>query len=260
VMLGVERGNADLLVFAVVVLALLAIRSRRGAPLLSNGLLLVAAVLKLFPVFAFVSALRRPRRGELLAAAGALGLFAVYAYVTRGDIATIRRVVPQARQYAYGLDISGWWLARHLPGSRHAWDAALVMAALAVAVAVGLSMRGRRTTGERGPATYAYWVGAAIYIGTFVAGNNFSYRLAFLLLTLPYLLLRRNQGHALATAALAALAATVWLIHGRAMGVGAPAQLLLWALLGAALVGSLDWRRVRGVRYGSEVQPPVAPL
>src|SRR4029079_696030 len=52
VMLGIERGNVDLTLFALVVGAvLLAQRSVRGV-IASCALLLLAALLKLFPVFA----------------------------------------------------------------------------------------------------------------------------------------------------------------------------------------------------------------
>jgi len=198
-------------------------------------------VLKLFPVFGFASALRRPRRRELLLTGGALILFAVYAYGTRGDIRTIEHVVPQSRDYSYGLDISGRWLAARLPGSRHAWDALLALLVVAAAFTVGLLVRRGRPAATRDPTGYAYWVGAAIFIGTFLLAHNFDYRLAFLVLTLPQLLLWWNAGSTHAAVSLCALALTVWLVQGRALAIGAPAQLVLCALLGAGLVASLDW-------------------
>jgi len=55
-MLGVQRGNADLLIFILVAAA--ALLARRSAA--SGALILVAALLKLFPILALGSLLRRP--------------------------------------------------------------------------------------------------------------------------------------------------------------------------------------------------------
>jgi hypothetical protein len=248
-MLGIERGNADLLVFAIVVGAVLVFGRGRAGAVGAFGLLLAAAVLKLFPVFGFAAAARRPRARIVVPAVAALALFAAYADATRDDIRTIQHVVPQSRDYSYGVDISGRWLATHLPGSRHAWDAVLVLAMLIVAVGAGAIARARRPPAATfARETYAYWVGTGIYIGTFLLARNFDYRLVFLLLTLPQLLAWRPHRSVLTGATVAAIAATVWFIHGPALAVGAPAQLLACALLGAGLVASLDWRGLTALR------------
>src|SRR5205085_2865823 len=74
VMLGVERGNADLIVFPLVVTALVLLGSRAtSARVAAHGVFLFAAMLKLFPAFAFIALLRQPRR-RMLAGAGLVAL------------------------------------------------------------------------------------------------------------------------------------------------------------------------------------------
>jgi hypothetical protein len=203
VMLGVERGNPDLLVFAIVVAALLLLRRR--AKLLraaAHGLLFLAAVLKLFPAFAFLLVLGQRLRWRLLAG-GALVLgFAAYLLATLGDIRTMQRTVSQEIWYSYGAGVGidalddivhgiGFQQGLH---RRHA-DGLLVLAAViaALALAAWLAWRRRALAGRPGVgsgrdlAFDGFVAGAAIFVGSFALMHNWDYRLSFLLLTIPQL-------------------------------------------------------------------------
>lgn len=60
----------------------------------------------------------------------------------------------------------------------------------------------------------AFWVGASVYLGTFVTGHNFDYRLAVLVFTVPQLLLWARSSTVImpyARFALAAVVGTLWL-------------------------------------------------
>lgn len=222
-MLGVERGNADLFVFVVVVGALAAFRSHRG--LLRAGahaLFLLAAILKLFPVFAFATLLRQSRRWLLVGGGLVVAGFAIDVTVTFGDIRTIERVLPQQIQFSYGADVAvratTVWLAAHAAGlaflAHRSTENAIRWASIAAAVVVALVV-GRRWAPPATPAAAsweidAFLAGAALYAGSFVLEDNFDYRLVFLVLAVPALL-RWARISQLAALALLCLVAALWI-------------------------------------------------
>jgi hypothetical protein len=197
VMLGVERGNADLLVFALVAFALASFRRGALGRALAHGVL----------VLAFGVLLRQRREWALAGAGTAVLLFLVYAVATAGDLRSIARAVPQEVKYSYGIGVgidAARDAVRHTPSapgvarSRYAGLAvhALVgLAGLGLAAWLALRRGCRRAAppGEEEPAPVsrdldAFWAGAGIFGATFALFNNYDYRLVFLLLTLPQLL------------------------------------------------------------------------
>lgn len=199
VMLGVERGNVDLLVLALVIVALMLFR-RRSTPLrvVSHGLVLLAAILKIFPVFAFV-VLVGQRRSWLIVAAAVGALFALDVALTFGDLETIRKVVPQEISLSYGagaladavahsLDVhTGWPTQGHEHQVGRWFSAGVVVAGAAGAAILALRRRGLVDWRIRTVRSDAFLAGAAIYVGTYVLLHNYDYRLACLVLTLPQL-------------------------------------------------------------------------
>jgi hypothetical protein len=219
VMLGVERGNVDLLVFAVVVAAVCVLRgsrSRRAGPVL----LLFAAILKLFPILASIVLLGlRGRRGRYAFAVVVAG-FGIYALATLGTIREIHRAVPQPTTYAYGIKPFGAWAANlfatyrvRLPPA--AWEWLLIGSAAILGIAVRSRLRARLCAGSDDPACRRdldfFVVGAAIYVGTFCLFQNFEYRLAFLVLTIPQLYRWTRAWQPLGVTGLLFVLSTIWL-------------------------------------------------
>ena len=209
VMFGVERGNVDLALFSMVAAAGLVMRRTRYGPPAASALILVAAVLKLFPIAAVGMLARLPRRAAVICVASVSGLFAVYAAATFRDIQTIERVLPQGDEYAYGLHIFGGWLGRIVAPGRM-WDVALIVLAIAAAIAL------RRRVSEHlstAPARELdlFWAGAGIYVATYVLGRTSDYRLVFLLLTIPQLARWASARQALPIATLCGILLTLWL-------------------------------------------------
>jgi hypothetical protein len=212
-MLGIENGNVDLLVFGVVAAGI--VLMRRGG--WGASLLLAAAVLKLFPLFASTALLRLPGRRALLALAGVAAGFGVYVLATLDRTRAVLHAVPQVQiYYSYGIKAFRLWSANvsstyhlHVAGAVWGW---LV---IALAAASGLGLRGRlRPRLDNGACERdvdLFVAGAAIYVGTFSLAQNFDYRLAFLLLTIPQLYrwarARRIEG----AIGLALVMATLWL-------------------------------------------------
>jgi hypothetical protein len=199
VMLGVERGNTDQLVFCLVAAGiLLGWETGPARRLTTTGLWLAAAGLKLYPAVAFAAWGRRPwpvawRRllvpGLILAA---------YLLLFREEIRGALRTTGSGWVVSYGAGVPAKALVqaagfyRGLTLDANTWR--LAFTALAVAGVVLATRQGWRLGGLPRPAGNeadrswrGFQVGALIYVGTFLAGDNFDYRQLFLLPVLPAL-------------------------------------------------------------------------
>jgi hypothetical protein len=214
-LLGVERGNVDLLMFALVALGVGVVRRSSwggAAPIV------LAGVLKLFPAFGLAVLVRRRKRWPALAAS--VVVLGVYALATLDDIRTLRHVIPRVVQNSYGAGVvsqalseAGVSWARSAAESRDVRLAVIVLGALAAACLVSL-VRGREPRVASELRLDAFWAGAGIYAGTYLFGNNFDYRLVFLLFCVPQLCTWARQGGSPApwpAAAIVAIVGTFWL-------------------------------------------------
>ncbi len=200
VMFAVERANMDLVIFSG--LALAAVVWRRGtavAEYAAVAIVLLMAVAKLYPAVALLSFLPARRRGTRVAAGGALLVFAAYVVATRDDVATISGTATQGQYYSYGARILLGRVYHGVVGDEWGGGRTLAQALVVLAVvllALGLWLWLRHRSHQSPTAVplsetselVAFRMGALIYVGTFVIGNSFDYRLVFLLLTLPLLL------------------------------------------------------------------------
>jgi hypothetical protein len=256
VMLGVERGNVDLLLLGLVVASVVLLRRHGRASVGAPILLLFAAVLKLFPIFATMVFLRLRSRRALYAFSAVLVLFGIYVLATLGTIREIYRITPEPLSYSFGIKPFGDWANNlfgtyrvHLPG--RAWDWLLV----GVTVAVGLTGRSRvrrrlgiDDTGRTVNRELDLFVaGAAIYVFLFTLIQSYDYRLVFVLLTVPQLFRWARSGNLLGAAGLTLVLLTLWL--------SAP-----WA--GVPLVGTVlnrwDWLTSRRPLFGADQPLPAA--
>ncbi len=199
-LLAVERGNTDLPIFAVTGLSLLALDSdRRWLALVGVVGLLLASVLKLFPVVTLVivalagpALLRRP-------AQVALALFALWLGLhwseTLATLVNTRAGVGAV--HSYGRTVLPFALELYTRAHGQVLDRAPldllanVLTAIVLTAAAWLGFK----LADRAPFPQAltleetgFLTGAAIFVFTFVAGASFNYRLWLLLFTLPWLL------------------------------------------------------------------------
>jgi hypothetical protein len=198
VLMGVERGNLDLLILALVGSAALIYEERRvGRACGAIGLLGLGVALKLFPMFCVSLAARFSRQTLLFASAVAV-LSLIYLGLIVKSVFLIRQNVPTTFILSYGykaiflgLDhlrseagLSPFGLAdTRLPAA----TAALVLICSA-AVAATAFRNGRKICPvDPSAAGTAFLFGAGIYCGTYLLGTNFIYRLMFLLLCIPQL-------------------------------------------------------------------------
>jgi Glycosyltransferase family 87 len=220
ILLGVERGNDDLVVFSLLTVLLVTMGSRRAAlRAVGYAALLVAALLKLYPIAAVVALLRRGR-SALVGAAAVTLVFAVFVIATLDDLRTVARTMKQSTLLSYGAGVSADGLESALSIDRLAATtvaAAGLVVLLAVAVAAGVRV-GFASVEPTDPASTraldSFWIGASLYLSSFAVGHNFDYKLVVLVFTVPQLLRWASTPEPVmphARPALGVLVATLWL-------------------------------------------------
>jgi hypothetical protein len=208
VMMGVERGNLDLLMLALVGSAALIYKERGVGPACcAIGFLSLGVALKLFPMFC-VSLAARFSRQTFFFACGTAALSLIYLYFAINYVFLIRRNVPSTFILSYGyktifLGVDHVRSDAGLSpiGLADTWMPASTAAGVLICAAV-VAINGFRN--HRGfcsidisVAGTAFLFGAGIYCGTYLLGTNFIYRLMFLLLCIPQLQdwqIRRCEG------------------------------------------------------------------
>lgn len=237
--LALERGNTDLLMFSLLVWACFL----QGASAFKStgawGLMLFAAILKLYPFAALPSLVRsRPRRDAWTLGAFAV-LFAVYLWLIRDELRLVGMKTFYGESHSYGLAV---FVQTVLTGRLH-WaqvaSALPVLRVLLLAAGLGVSVlawftRSAEAEGDSVEASL-FIVGACLYLGTFALLHCWAYRLIFLSLLAPQLGrwgLRGARGLCLPISVLLVLCC--WLLPrgpGGGQVIGNLASLLLFFLL-----------------------------
>lgn len=262
--LGLERANIDLMIFAMIAIVARLLLHGTRARMVAYALLGAAALLKFYPAAAFALAAReRPRRFAAIAGA-AVTVGTIFVVVYHAELAQALGNVPSGKWFQ---DMFG---ARNLPYGLTALGIVsappLLYAAMAAAAGIGALALGRS------PATNTYArldaaeatflvIGAAIVVGCFFAGQSYTYRSVFLIMTLPGLsAMARESASPLSRPLLTAAAVGVLLLMWeetarQAVAVAAPGamfafwlgrELVWWSVmtvLGGVLVrfvGSVD--------------------
>lgn len=258
VLLAIERGNNDLLIFTFLAISLLAWRfPNRVGRAVGLGFVFLAAIAKLYPILALVALLgRRTRNANAALASLLIGAgFAIYVALTFHDLVLVSHATPRVTVISYGANVlldaiysagpTQYMWAQGFVGLLLRSSAIVIALALALYIATSRSQQFRHFL-EDNYGTDAFMVGAAIYVGTFLVGNNFNYRLIFLVFTVPCLFVAVRHGNKAARWMLEAVIVMLFLTRFQApvsplLFVGD--QLLEWGLfvvLVAALWTYLD--------------------
>ena len=186
VLLGIERGNIDLFMFFLLALALLAGRFNTVAAL---AFILLATILKIFPIFGLSYLLKEEKRRFFLLVLLALALLVAYIVLTFDDLQQIFKATPRQSVISYGLNVGWMWVSdrSYLLGSITRL-VSYCLVALVIISALFLRFSKNVSTAMRDNKYIdAFRIGASIYAGTFLLGNNWEYRLMFLIFTIPQL-------------------------------------------------------------------------
>jgi hypothetical protein len=282
-MLGYERANLDLGMFAVLAAALWLASYSSFIPLVP---ILLAAMFKIYPIVALGYLLKQPRRSFLIGAGVTLALFILYMVWIGSHAIQGMTAIPKGDLFAYGVSVVAIYAYRvgvaRLQGSLIILGSYLLLYLL-ILLALYLSYRlHAHEKLDALPSNYldAFRVGALIYIGTFFLGNSFNYRLVFLMFCIPQIVVWSRPDSPASREArftLVALLASCWAImllrftpEGFVLAVE---ELCRWALLGGLmylfLVSTPDWifseveqffkRRERGRRVLTPEPEPYFP-
>jgi hypothetical protein len=195
-MLLYERGNVDLFVFFICAMAVLA---TSYSAYLATGLILFAAIMKLFPILGLSILLREPRKKFLWLSGASVFILLIYMVATWDSVIASWIKTERGKVLSYGTNIlvtrytvqlthilTPWF---DLPQIQVLLKYGMLTAALVLLfMFILLALRNREEvnfSADRNLA--AFRMGAAIYVGTFLLGNNWDYRLAFLVILVPQL-------------------------------------------------------------------------
>ena len=195
-MLLYERGNVDLFVFFICVMAVLA---TSYSAYLATGLILFAAIMKLFPILGLAALLRESKRKFFWLSGASVLVLLTYMIITWDSVKASWTKTMRGDGLSYGTNILTTRYELQLTQTLSQWFSSpqikillqyglLAAALVLLLVFVVLALRDREEVdilAERNLA--AFRMGAAIYVGTFLLGNNRDYRLAFLVILVPQL-------------------------------------------------------------------------
>ena len=218
VMLGVERGNVDLLIFSLLVLTILLFQRHGTRSIWPYAVIMLCSLLKFYPIFAMAVALRdRSRIIALSIIASAGTVFLIYLYWIRHDLALI---VHNTWQLAFNVSFGSkvifflynaarWWGA---PLNATTWSRATLMAVTAIAALVVKKTPAPSFTKETADSML---IGMSLYTGVFAfLGTNYNYKFIFLIFAVPQMLdwiRQRNPYRDFAFTFLTVMAVAFWL-------------------------------------------------
>lgn len=187
--LGVERGNHDLLIFFLVALAL----SLADRAWISMSILLLASFIKLFPVFAMFYLWRYPTKKNIIICSTFLLIFISYMIYNLPDLPQVFNSTQKGfYHWAYGV------MTYDKMATAYSYiPVSAVFFSTTIFYINNISSQGWQET----ESNYidAFRAGAGIYLGTFLLGNSWAYRLIFLIFIIPQLVawIKTNHNHKL---------------------------------------------------------------
>lgn len=183
-MLLYERGNVDLIVFFICALAVFAVGY---SAYLAAGLILFGAIVKIFPFFGMTILLDQPKRRFINLTLASFGIMLVYSVLTYASQRAAWSTTWRGAQASYGTFVLLTRFASSFQSSMWmiVFEALALLLILLAVISAIRKTQPLRTSHVRNLA--AFRMGSSIYIGTFLLGNNWDYRLAFLIFVIPQL-------------------------------------------------------------------------
>jgi len=186
-MLLYERGNVDLFVFFLCTLIVLTLEY---SALVATLLLMLATIVKFFPFFGVSVLLRESKPKFLRFSIASFFVLALYIFETSGSMEASWDLTMRGKEISYGAYV---FFMRYFQNSTEHSSIVLTVGPIALALILVV------TSGILGIISQvqlpihsarnlaAFRMGASIYVGTFLLGNNWDYRLTFLIFVVPQL-------------------------------------------------------------------------
>jgi len=197
VFLAFERGNVDLFIFFICALSLIWLEKNQRTSLI---LLWIAGILKIYPIFGLISFLSMDKKtfGKYLTLFGAA--FGIFVLLILDGFRYAFSNTEVGFDLSYGLGVLPFYLENTYGNVVYNLIAGLSSIFIVILIILFSFHLGTRSYQSLNDSDIRYLpafrLGAGIYIGTFLLGNNWDYRLIFLLFTLPQLVAwsRQNIG------------------------------------------------------------------
>lgn len=183
VLLGIERGNVDLAIFILLALALWGIDISKTLSLL---VLLFAVVLKLYPILGVGYLLDENKHSVKYTIVGILAS-AAYVVFNWEDMMHIFSDTQKGADVSYGVSVLPTKLLPYLGNYHGTVKLVLYLIAIGLILVLGyLAFRNKdQIVADNSNQLSMFRLGAGIYLGTFLLGNNWDYRLMFLIFAIP---------------------------------------------------------------------------
>ena len=186
-----ERGNFDLLIYFLVVIAIVSVNK----PYIFSFVVLIASILKLFPIFTIFAFIKHSKEFCIKYIIIVLILFGIYVIATFDTIFLIMRDTPQSGSLSFGKDVL-WMKLEQLYNEKifesiiHYFRVIIYFYLLcSVIIIYYIVYKIDRNINIDTTYIDAFRIGGAIYLGSFILINNWDYRLVFLIFTIPQLYL-----------------------------------------------------------------------
>lgn len=196
ILLLLERGNNDVLVFSTIILTCYGIKANQNLPknlrlYLPVIIFFILGVLKLYPFILIITILFE--KITLTKKTAIMLLFLVfscfYIYYIKDDLKLILKNTPNPSDMAYGRMVK-FWIFDYSLELRH--KISIILSSFVIILAlltqfIFTKIQFVKSDSINSSETWLFICGASIYTGTFLIGNNYIYRIVFLLLCLPNL-------------------------------------------------------------------------
>ena len=195
-MLLYERGNVDLIIYFLCAMAVFATSYSAYA---ATTLIIIASIMKLFPILGLSILLKEPKKKFLWLSGVSVLILVIYMIATWSSVKASWNLTMRGDGISYGtnvfvtryataikLALTHWFTPHHSDLLLQFGPLVVALFLLfAVMILALINTDIPQFLAERNFA--AFRMGAAIYVGTFLLGNNWDYRLAFLVLLVPQL-------------------------------------------------------------------------
>jgi len=190
-MLLYERGNADLIVFFICAMILMTVEYSAGW---TAALIIIGSIVKMFPLFGITVFLKEEKQKFWKLAIGCVLFMIVYGLLTFQSQSAAWNTTMRGDGLSYGTFVFvtrfNYYFQLYFPKlfSYDQWRLLFeILALVLILFSVVPAVRGAQLSATDDRNLAAFRAGATIYVGTFLLGNNWDYRLAFLIFVVPQL-------------------------------------------------------------------------
>jgi hypothetical protein len=220
VMLAIERCNNDIFFFIVFFFALYLLQQKSRIRYLAYVIFSFSAMLKIHPVFAFGAALREKKSVILKIVLPAILLFVAYVLLYYPEIMKSSKITPRPYDlFSFGSNVVAYYYYEGMLGFPEKLQIIKLISWGFTALFLGFfsilafRMKSGIKIPEENKILDSFRIGLWMFIGNFLLGNTYDYRLIFLIFSLPQLLIWTKTQGLLRTLSIAFLIIFLLMIH-----------------------------------------------